>query len=216
NEMANYIVMMMNGGRFGEKQLLEVDKLNEMTKMHHVGQIHSILSAFGDQSGYGYGWAMCDNFFGSTLIQHAGGITGGTSLIGFIKELKLGFTAIGNTVGFPMHEVYAALALLQGKDPDREIPFFLRDNHYNKLCGNYKSYKGIAKGKIVNKLGVLHLEIPSPPTSYPLFPSSDVHEVLEFYILTPTGVKMPVLFRFDDADKVHFTLERNSYHKVGE
>lgn len=216
NEMTNYIIMMMNGGQFGENQLLEVDKLSEMTKMHHVGQIHSILSAFGEKSGYGYGWAMCDNFFGNTLIQHAGGITGGTSLIGFIKELKLGFTAIGNTAGFPVHEVYAALALLLEKDPNREIPFFLRDNHYNKLCGNYKSYKGIGKGKIVNKLGVLHLEIPFPPTSYPLFPSLDTHEVLEFYILTPTGVKMPVVFRFDDDAKVHFTFERNSYHKVGE
>lgn len=216
NEMANYIIMMMNGGKFGEKLLLDADKINELHKMHHIDRIHSVLSAFGKKCGYGYGWSVSDNFLGKTLILHGGGITGGYSLIGFIKELKIGFVAIGNAEGFPVHEVYAALALLLGKDPDKEIPFFIRDIHYNKLCGEYMGYKGITKGKIVNKLGVLHLNTQFPPTSYPLFPSSDDHETLEYYILTLSGVKMPVIFSLDKDNKVHFTFERNSFHKVGE
>jgi CubicO group peptidase (beta-lactamase class C family) len=211
--MANYITMMMNGGKFGGKHLLDEDKINELHKMHHIGRIHSVLSAFGKECGYGYGWGLSDNFLGKTLIIHGGGITGGISLIGFIKELKIGFVAIGNAAGFPVHEVYAALALLIGKDPDKYIPFFIRDTHYNKLCGEYMGYKGIVKGKIVNKLGVLHLETQIPPTSYPLFPSSDDHETLEYYILTPTGVKMPVIFNLDKDDKAHFTYERGSYQK---
>ncbi|MFX0183695.1 MAG: serine hydrolase [Candidatus Hodarchaeota archaeon] len=216
NEMANYIIMMMNEGKFGEKQLLDAEKINKMHKMHHIGQVHSVLSAFGEKCGYGYGWSLSNNFLGKTLIQHGGGITGGISLIGFIKELKIGFAAIGNAAGFPVHEVYAALTLLQGKDPDKDIPFFIRDTHYNKLCGEYMGYKGIVKGKIVNKLGVLHLETQFPPTSYPLFPSSDDHETLEYYVLTPTGVKMPVIFSLDKDKKAHFTFERGSYHKVRE
>ena len=213
NEMGNYITMTMNGGKFRETYLLDVDKINEMHKMHYIGLFHSVLSAFG-KCGYGYGWGLNENFLGKTLIVHGGGITGGASLIGFIKEVKIGFAAIGNATGFPVHEVYAALAILLGKDPDKDLPFFIRDTHYNKLCGEYMGYKGIVKAKIVNRLGVLYMETQFPPTNYPLFPSSDDHKTLEYYIQTPTGVKMPVIFHFDNDENVHFTFERGLYHKV--
>jgi CubicO group peptidase (beta-lactamase class C family) len=214
NEMANYVIMMMNGGEFEGNTIINTENIEKMYEYHYTGNVHSLLSAYEGRNGYGYGWAVQDNFFGNTLVQHGGGIIGGISLIGFVKELKLGFAAIGNAAGFPVHEVYAALALLMGKDPDRELPFFIRDNHYQKLCGNYSNYKDIVKVEIVNKLGILYVETKFPKASHPLIPNSDEHKTLEFYILTPTGVKMPIIFRIDEKRKVHFTFERNSFHKV--
>ena len=157
-----------------------------MHKLHHRGSLHSILSAFEGNNGYRYGWAVCENFLGYTLIQHGGGITGGISLIGFIKELKIGFAAIGNAAGFPMHQIYAALSILLDKDPDEEIPFFIRDSHFKSLCGDYSSYQGIHKVKVVNKLGVLYYESEEPPMSYPLFHSNDNNRTLEYFIQTHT------------------------------
>ncbi|MFX0211821.1 MAG: serine hydrolase, partial [Candidatus Hodarchaeota archaeon] len=212
-EMANDVIMVMNDGNFEEKQLFKPELLNEMQEMHYTGRVHPILSTFGE-SGYGYGWGITKDFFGYTLITHAGGITGGISYIGFLKEVKLGFVSIGNADGFPSKEILAALALLLGKDPDKELPFIVRENHYNKLCGQYATYGGIVKGSIVNKLGLLYAETKLPPLSMPLIPVDDTDEPLEFYYTNEFGVRMPAKFVIDDDQKVHLTIERNVLHKI--
>ncbi len=211
-EMANYLIMVMNDGKFEEKQLFKADLLNEVQKMH-TGIVHPYLSSFGE-SGYGYGWGITKDFFGHTLLAHSGGVTGGISYIGFFKEIKLGFASIGNAEGFPTKEILAALALLLGKDPDKELPFIVRDNHYNKLCGEYATYQGIIKGSIVNKLGLLYVETNLPPTSMPLIPVDECDEPLEFYYTNEFGVKMPVKFIIDEDKKVHLAIERNVFHKI--
>ena len=140
NEMMNYVNMMSSGGKFKDEQIFDPKMLETMYEFHYAGRIHPTLSSFGE-SGYGYGWGITRNFFGNDIISHGGGITGGSSLIGFLKDSKIGFTAIGNSDGFSAMEVFTALAILLGKDPDKDVPFVTRENHYNKLCGKYESYK---------------------------------------------------------------------------
>ncbi|MFX1514516.1 MAG: serine hydrolase [Promethearchaeota archaeon] len=213
NEMANYVIMSMNEGRFRDTQIFGTDLISEMQRIHYSGK-DAIVDVEVGKLGYGYGWMIYEDFFDDTLVLHGGGITGGYSLIGFLKESKIGFTAIGNSEGFPHNEIYAALTLLLGKDPDMDLPLIVRNNHKEKLCGSYATYGNINKSTIVKKQGVLFLESKTPPSSVPLFPKYDNLEPLEYYIISDLGNKVPVQFRFDEDNKIHFIVERNSYHKV--
>ncbi|MHA2089398.1 MAG: serine hydrolase, partial [Candidatus Kariarchaeaceae archaeon] len=183
NEMINYVNMMINGGKFKDEQLFDSKMLETMYEFHYSGRFHPTLSCFGE-SGYGYGWGITKNFFGSDIILHGGGITGGSSLIGFLKDTNIGFTAIGNADGFPVMEVYAALAMVLDRDPDKNIPFIVRSNHYSKLCGDYSSYKGINKYKITHNAGVLQIEFGPPPMKIPIFPANDGDEPMDFFYTT--------------------------------
>ncbi|MFX1512344.1 MAG: serine hydrolase domain-containing protein [Promethearchaeota archaeon] len=213
NEMANYVIMSMNKGKFEDTQIFDTELISEMQRMHYSGEGAAWDIEVG-QSGYGYGWTINEDFFDNTLIMHRGGITGGSSLIGFLKELKIGFTAIGNTNGLPFNEILAALTSLIGKDPEKDLPLIVRSNHNEKLCGNYTSYKDIHRLTIVIKQGVLFLESKTPPSSVPLLPKDDGLEPLDYYILSTLGDKTLVQFRFDEDDKIHFTLESTYYHKI--
>lgn len=213
NEMMNYINMMNNDGKFKDEQIFDSKMLETMYEFHYSGRVHPSLSSFGE-SGYGYGWGITRNFFGNDIVLHGGGITGGASMIGFLKDSSIGFTAIGNADGFPSMEVFSALALLLGKDPDKDLPFVVKENHYARLCGEYKSYNGIYTFKVINKAGVLHVESGPPPSSIPIIPTTDENEPMEFYYITPFGINMPITFRFDENGKSHFVVERNSLHKV--
>ena len=74
--------------------------------------------------------------------------------------------------------------------------------------------KSIHSYKIINKAGVLHIETGPPPVSIPIFPKSNGNEPMEFQYITPYAINMPVTFRFDEEDRTHFIVERNSLHKV--
>jgi CubicO group peptidase (beta-lactamase class C family) len=211
NEMIKYVEMLMNQGKVGGKQIISEQIVDQMTQMHFKGRIHPTLSSFGE-SGYGFGLGITKDFFGDDIVLHGGGITGGVSLIGFLKNSKIGFAAIGNADGFPSEEILSLLAIVIGKNPDVDLPFMKRIKFFEKLQGNYSTYAGINKRKIVNKGGVLFLESDVPPSSVPLIPQTDDPEPLDFYIINIFGVKMPVEFRIDQ-DSIHFTIERNSYHK---
>ncbi|MCE7733970.1 MAG: serine hydrolase [Candidatus Heimdallarchaeota archaeon] len=213
NEMMNYVNMMSSGGKFKDELIFDSKMLETMYEFHYAGRMHPTLSSFGE-SGYGYGWGITRNFLGNDIILHGGGITGGASLIGFLKDSNIGFTAIGNADGFPVMEVFSALTLLLGKDPEKELPFVIKQNHYARLCGEYKSYNGIYNYKVTNKGGVLHVETGPPPTSIPIIPATDDNGPMEFYYITPFGINMPITFRFDEKDKAHFIVERNSLHKI--
>lgn len=213
NEMMNYVNMWVNQGKVNDETVFDSKMLEKMYEHHYPGRIHPSMACFGE-SGYGYGWGSTRDFFGDDIVVHGGGITGGASLIGFLKEANIGFTAIGNSAGFPVMEVYAALAMLLGKDPDKDVPFVVRNNHYTRLCGEYESYKGINKYEITNNVGTLQVVTGPPPTTIPIFPSTDNDEPMDFYYTTPFGVKMPLNFRFDQDGRSHFIMERNSLHKV--
>ena len=54
----------------------------------------------------GYGIGIKDDYKGQTLINAAGSILGGISLIGLFKEAKIRFSCIGNLDGFPLMFIY--------------------------------------------------------------------------------------------------------------
>ncbi|MCH8906674.1 MAG: serine hydrolase, partial [Candidatus Heimdallarchaeota archaeon] len=213
NEMMNYVRMSMNSGNFNGTQIFDSSIITEMQKVHQAYDETFALDF--DADGYGFGWSSSSNFFGDTLIMHSGGITGGISTIGFLKEAKLGFTLIGNSGNTPLMEILAALALLLGKNPDTELKIYVRQNHFSKLSGKYSTFGGIGVITVSVKFGLLFVDTQIPPQSIPLVPIDDSLEPIEFYTVSPiSGSKLLVKFRFDDAGKAHCTFERNSYHQM--
>ncbi|MHA1911058.1 MAG: serine hydrolase, partial [Candidatus Kariarchaeaceae archaeon] len=210
NEMMNYIQMMINDGKVKDNQLFKPEIIQETYKKHFKDRDNSMMSSFGESS-YGYGWGITENFFGNDIVMHGGGIIGGTSFIGFIKDKGIGFTAIGNSDGFPTMEIFAALALVLGHDPDEDILFIKRSNHLNELCGDYTSHGGVNTVSIVNKGGILFVENKIRSFSIPIIPQDDSTTPMEFYQITPFGAKMPVVFRKNNG--IQFIYERNQFRK---
>jgi CubicO group peptidase (beta-lactamase class C family) len=210
NEMMKYIQMMINDGKVKGNQLFEPEMIQETYKKHFKERDNPMMSSFGESS-YGYGWGITENFFGNDIVMHGGGIIGGISFVGFIKEKRIGFTAIGNSDGFPSMELFAALALLLDKDPDEEISFIKRTNHLNELCGNYASFGGINQVTIVNKGGILFVENKKQSYSIPIIPQDDSTTPMEFYLINQFGAKMPVVFRENNG--IQFIYERNQFRK---
>jgi hypothetical protein len=185
--------------------------IQETYKKHFKERDNSMMASFGESS-YGYGWGITENFFGNDIVMHAGGIIGGISLIGFIKDKGIGFTAIGNSDGFSFMEIFSALALILGKDPDEDLPFIKLTNHLNELCGDYETFGGVNKVTIANKGGILFIENKKWSTSTPIIPQDDSTTPMEFHLLNPFGTKMPVVFRKDNG--IQFISERNQFRKI--
>ena len=207
NEMAKYIMMMMNKGKYKGNQLFSANIIDEMT----TGRIKTTLPDPLPIE-YGYGWIKTEDFLGDTLISHGGGITGGYSQMAYLQNAKIGITSITNFPPGTMDDTLKAFCFLFGKDPDEVFPLNKRNKHLSKLAGEYASYKDIGKRKISNENGTLYVSIGNSKEKFPLYPKSDNPEEINFYIQLPTA-KMDVDFEIDEDKSIHFSMERNLFHK---
>lgn len=88
-DMVKFMEIFRTGGTVGTKQILEKDSVEQMV------QVHSWHNPF-IQQGYGYGLSIIPNYFGSKLLEHAGGIKGGSSQIFMIPEKGLSGVVLTN------------------------------------------------------------------------------------------------------------------------
>jgi CubicO group peptidase (beta-lactamase class C family) len=208
NELANYISMCLNEGKFGDKQIIDPSLLKEVFHPH----VRSGLpSSFGENK-YGYGWLVTTNFLGHTLISHGGNIGVSTANIGFMPELGVGVTLASNSGLTPTSFIVLfALALLAGRDPDEALPFIKIEKRLDMIAGRYESFKGITKFNVRRQGFMLYAEFKDELGSqtFPLIPEGD-----GFYALLGPE-KMPIEVKVDSDDKVDIFLERNRFHKVG-
>jgi CubicO group peptidase (beta-lactamase class C family) len=212
-ELTNYLVANLNHGVFGDAELLDQGLMQEMHKPHVQTNMPTI---FGKEW-YGYGWAMFDDFFKRMLIGHSGSTGASSANLLFLPDLNMG-VAYACNVGFGQLvrlAPHVALALLMGKDPFKEIPFFEIEKKNAMLVGEYAGYKGIVKTSVVNKGGLLFAESSEKGAefSYALIPESDKPENLKFYILL-AGARMPAEFVVEASGKVDLYIERNRLHKI--
>jgi CubicO group peptidase (beta-lactamase class C family) len=217
-ELANYLVATMNNGVFEDAKILDASLLIEMQKLHITTETNGKALALGSRGkeGYGYGWAVLEDFLGHKSVSHSGSTAVSSAYLAFIPDLKIGIAAAANAGSTPVPLLRGALAFLMGKDPEKEMPFFEREKKLGMLVGTYETYKGVNKASVVKKGGLLYLEIKEKymESSDPLIPETEKIEEFKFYMVTETGDKMPVEFEVDSAGKIDLYVERNRYHKI--
>lgn len=210
-ELANYLTMNVNGGRFGEVRLLSQESMDKIHSLHidrppgHYGRF-----------GYGYGWSITQDFQGHKMVSHGGSILVSTAHLAFIPELKIGVAQAANSAGLQYQTIAEGVfTALMGKEPEKALPALEIRERMEKLTGTYQVYKGLATVRVINKAGLLHLEQKDPftDTVVPLIPEDDSHESLRFYILAE-GVRQPVEFVVNQGGGIDLYIERYRYHKT--
>jgi CubicO group peptidase (beta-lactamase class C family) len=88
-DMVKFMEIFRTGGTVGTNQILEKNSVEQMM------QVHSLNNPF-IQQGYGYGLSIIPNYFGSKLLEHAGGIKGGGAQIFIIPEKGLSGVVLTN------------------------------------------------------------------------------------------------------------------------
>lgn len=210
-ELTNYLTMNMNGGKFGNVQLVSPDSIEKMLTLH----IDRPPNHYG-RYGYGYGWGITQDFLGHKMASHGGSILVSTAHLAFIPELKIGVAQAANSAGLQYQTIAEGIfTALMGKEPEKALPALKIRERMRRLTGTYQVYKGLATLKVINKAGLLHLEQKDPftDTVVPLIPEDDSHESLRFYILAE-GVRQPIEFVVDPGGSIDLYIERYRYHKT--
>lgn len=146
-DLANFMICLFNGGRFGDYQVLEPQTLNEMFTVQFNGS--------PEPPEFGLGFVI-SNFKGHKLFWHNGVLYGFASHFGGIYENKIGAIILNNVdsaVGFNEKINLRALNLLfeskgliktsetmQSKESEQ--------NDYTDLIGMYQSKKLEAEVRI--------------------------------------------------------------------
>jgi CubicO group peptidase (beta-lactamase class C family) len=96
NDLANWLIAQTDGGRFNDRQVIPQRVIDQTRKPytiigrngHYFNRTHYEL--------YGLGWSM-EDYEGSEVISHSGGIWGYVTGVSFVPELDLGIVALTNT-----------------------------------------------------------------------------------------------------------------------
>lgn len=210
-ELSNYLSMNINRGKFDDTEILSSDLIERMWEIY----VERPRTYYG-RYGYGYGWGVMEDFLGTKLISHGGSILVSTAYLAFLPEYKFGIAMASNIAGFPYAAfAQAVFAILMGRDPEKDVPFFRIKRKMKLLSGLYENYRGLSKVEVIVKGGMLYLVQKGyiSEVTVPLIPEDPYMESNKFYILSH-GVKQPVEFVIESPDKIDLYVERNRYHKV--
>ncbi len=98
-ELSNWIIMQLNGGKFDGKQLLDRTQIEYVRKVHNPKAVPGSLRNKANFRGYGLGWDMYD-YYGKKVINHGGGSDGMISKLVMIPEENLGFVILTNSINW--------------------------------------------------------------------------------------------------------------------
>lgn len=215
-ELSNYLSTQIGGGVFEGEKLLDASLMNEMHKIQFETEFFRHYIGDYGKMGYGYGWMVASDFHGHKLVMHGGSTGVSSAQLMFLPELKIGLAATANVGQVPIPVLQAALVMLLGKDPEREIPDFTIQKKMDLLTGEYAIYKGIVTVSVVQKGAMLYLEgeLGGQKMSVPLIPEGDLLDDLKFYIIQEPGKKLPIEFDVADEGKIDLYVERNRFHKI--
>lgn len=204
SELANYLIMNMNEGRFEGEQILQSSSLEIIHKGHIEREVEK----------YGYGWSI-DEFLGNKLIGHGGSIAVSGGYVGFTVEFGVAVTC--NTIpSVSLKEIGKwILALMMDRNPD-DNTYFIRKERMDKVTGEYESYRGIKKSVIEKESGQLKLKFKErlEEESVILIPKSKDLDNYEFYYIGADGEKYDVEFVVDSASDIDLYIGRWRLHKT--
>jgi len=115
-EMANWVLLHLSKGKWGEKQIISEASLNQI---HSPQMVISQPLRYDEvlYSSYAMGW-MITPYRGHLLLAHGGGIDGFTALVSFMPRDKIGMVILTNLSGNPVPQIlaYNAYERLLGLD----------------------------------------------------------------------------------------------------
>jgi CubicO group peptidase (beta-lactamase class C family) len=100
-DMAQWVRLHLNDGKWDKKQLLSSAVVNEMRTPQTVIRLEGPTAKLNPHShlaAYGLGW-MIQDYRDRKLVHHGGGIDGMTAQLAFIPEEKLGLVILSNRSG---------------------------------------------------------------------------------------------------------------------
>ena len=207
-ELADYLRLHLDGGEVDGTRLLSEAGVSAL----HEGHVDTPAGP------YGYGWQIrrvCDR----DLVGHSGSIAVSSAYAGFCPEEGLGVAVAANaSPDYPLaHLGMGVLAAALGEDPTEAVPFFERRARFDRLTGEYASYRGIKRAYVARDGGTLRLEIGGAlgGDGTPLVPDDDGGRY-DFYALDDGGNRQPAEFRVDDAGDVDLLYDRWRFHKTAD
>lgn len=100
NDVANWLIMWINKGKFNGKEILPENYINEAMSSHSV--IHGGLPSkeFPNtfMANYGYGW-MLSSYKGHYRVEHGGNIDGFSASVAFFPADNIGIVVLANQNG---------------------------------------------------------------------------------------------------------------------
>lgn len=108
NEMAQWVIAHLNGGRVGEQKIAEAATVAEM---HKAQMTTGAASDRPDITGgeYGLGWFI-DNYRGHLRVRHGGNIDGFSANVVLFPKDDLGMVVLTNLNGTPLRDLIAQVA----------------------------------------------------------------------------------------------------------
>ncbi len=217
-DLSKYLQMHLNQGDFDGKQILTKESVESMQSMQFREEYPSasFAAAYGQTiSGYGYGFAIDEDFYGYKLVQHSGSFIGASAWFCFISELKRGAIMLSNH--HPSPRIFSQAIMIQslGIDPEKEWPLLKLRNLHKELTGEYHTYKGLNKIRIDSQSGSLIIKDLKGRVQGQLLPLNGDPFTLNYYLPTEMGGKEPAQF-VKQGGNIWLTIERNRWKKVNQ
>ncbi|QLG60474.1 serine hydrolase [Halorarum salinum] len=208
-ELGDYLRLHLNAGEVDGTRLLPESSVRAL----HEGRVDT------PSGPYGFGWRI-RRVGDRDLVGHSGSIAVSSAYVGFCPAEGIGVAVAANAAPeYPLaHLGMGVFAAALGEDPAEAVPFFERRARFDRLTGEYASYKGIERAVVARDGGTLRLELGGAlgGTGTPLVPVEDggPHD---FYALDDAGNREPAEFRADDGSgDVDLLYGRWRFHKVAD
>jgi CubicO group peptidase (beta-lactamase class C family) len=108
NEMANWVIVHVNGGKFKGKQIIDAAILEDMHLSHMpLGETPERPEITPTE--YGMGW-FTDTYRGHSRVSHGGNIDGFSALVSILPQDRIGFVILTNKNGTGLPEMIVRTA----------------------------------------------------------------------------------------------------------
>jgi CubicO group peptidase (beta-lactamase class C family) len=123
-DMAQWVRLHLNGGKYEGKQLISAANINEMQMPQTIIRLEGQMKVLYPQAhflSYGIGWFLSD-YRGKKLVEHGGSIDGMRALVAMLPEEKLGVVVLTNLSGtiLSMPLSYRIFDAYLGEPPQRD------------------------------------------------------------------------------------------------
>ncbi len=103
NEMSNWVMVHINWGKFGGKQIINTTTIGDMHLVHMpTGNTYERPEI--SPADYGMGWFI-DNYRGHHRVHHGGNIDGFSAMVSFLPQDGFGFVVLTNKNGTGLPEL---------------------------------------------------------------------------------------------------------------
>lgn len=210
-DLLKFAEALINRGSRGDAEILSRDSIMLMEKPFTRLPYETPVA-----DSYGLGLIIRHDFFGRKLVGHSGSVLVYTAYLGYVPDEKIGVAVLANASGYPLSLVGGyALAVLLGRNPEKELPYVLTERTYEKLVGTYKNYKETVRVRVKKSGDMLFLEEESSDsTSTPLVPERISEDYALFNIYTLAS-KIPVEFHIRSSKEVVMIYDRYELVKSG-